>query len=180
MCDFKLMIKTKKVKEVDPDKVAELAEKRRLRKTEINKQNSELIFDSESAFAALARKLEKEEKQIAKQEAKEQLLNINKTLKNLIGYSIDEINEKINQATSITVTKVGGPDQLDVPKKSKSKKSKSKPVVEEQVIEPVIEEPVIEEPVIEVTDLIKAVEEPIQINKKKSKKKPAPIAVFNN
>ena len=96
---FKIVIKPikPKIKETDPIKIEALKEKRRLqRETRKNKPKQDEAIP----------------KQKPEKKNKEELENINKTLKNLVGFSIDEINEKL-KASKITTPQLGLPEPLE-------------------------------------------------------------------
>ena len=83
---FKIIIKPikeKKIKELDPIKIEALKEKRRIQRDE--KKNRPKTDE-------IKPKLEKK--------SKEEIENFNKTLKNIVGFSVDEINEKLTQKIS--------------------------------------------------------------------------------
>ena len=105
---FKIVIKPikPKMKELHPTKIEALKEKRRLQR-EIRKNKP------------------KEETEIKPKIIvdKTQIENINKTLKNLVGFNIDEINEKI-KASRTTPVQVGVPKEEVVEIKKKGKKTK--------------------------------------------------------
>jgi hypothetical protein len=107
--EYKIIIKPikPKMKETDPEKIEALKEKRRLqRETRKNKPKED--------------KQPKEKKE--KINNSEEIDNLNKSLKNLIGYSIDEINEKIK---SLKVSPVQlGPEPVIVEEVVKDKKKK--------------------------------------------------------
>ena len=87
--EYKIIIKPikPKIKETDPDKIEALKEKRRLQR-EARKDKPKQI---------------KEPKQKKEQDdLSEEIDNINKTIKNLIGFNIDEINQKIKEARPST------------------------------------------------------------------------------
>lgn len=108
MENFKIVIKTikPKVKETDPDKIEARKEKRRQQREAKKNQPKE----------------PKEKKE--KINNTEELENMNKSLKNLIGYSIDEINEKIK---SLKVSPVQlGPEPVIVEEIIKEKKKRKK------------------------------------------------------
>ena len=103
MNSFKVIIKEiKPKKELDPIKIEALKEKRRLQRE--------------------ARKLiPKEEKENKpKENNTEKIENINKTIKNLTGLSIDELNAKLNPV--ITTIQAGEPVIETVIKKTRKKK----------------------------------------------------------
>jgi hypothetical protein len=110
MENFKIVIKTikPKMKETDPDKIEAKKEKRRQQREARKNQPKE----------------PKEEKK--KTNNTEEIENLNKSLKNLIGYSIDEINDKIK---SLKVSPVQlGPEPAiieEVVKEKKKRKIKS-------------------------------------------------------
>jgi len=111
MEDFKIIIKPikPKVKELDPIKIEALKEKRRLQR-EARKNKP------------VEPKEPKEPK--VKPDYTQEIENINKTLKNLVGFSIDEINDKL-KASNFTTTQVGLPNNIEVVSNKKSKKNKS-------------------------------------------------------
>lgn len=105
MDNFKIIIKPikPKVKETDPIKLEALKEKRRLQREARKSKPKE----------------PKEPKEVKpKVDYTEQLENINKTVKNLVGFSIDEINDKL-KANKITTLQVGQPKEEVIKKKSK-------------------------------------------------------------
>jgi len=107
---FKVVIKPikPKMKETDPIKIEALKEKRRLqRETRKNKPKEDEAIP----------------KQPKKIVDKEKLENINKTLKNLVGFSIEEINEKL-KASKITTPQLGIPKDEVIEIKKKGKKTK--------------------------------------------------------
>ncbi|AIW01907.1 MAG: hypothetical protein ASQ68_gp17 [Yellowstone Lake virophage 6] len=106
--EFKVIIKPMKpkVKELDPIKIEALKEKRRLQR-EARKNNP------------VEPKEPKEPK--VKPDYTQEIENINKTLKNLVGFSIDEINEKLKNI-NYTTTQVGLPTEPDVVPNKKSRK----------------------------------------------------------
>jgi hypothetical protein len=95
--DFKVIIKSTKpkVKELDPIKIEALKEKRRLQREARKNQPVEP-------------KVPKEPK--VKPDYTQDIENINKTLKNLVGFSIDEINDKL-KIINYTTTQVGIPTE---------------------------------------------------------------------
>jgi hypothetical protein len=103
--EFKIIIKTlkKKVVELDPQKIEAIKEKRRLQR-EFRKQNP----------------IEPKEPKI-KVDYKNDFENINKSLKNLIGFSVDELNEKL-KASKINSVQLGQPSDEVVNIKSKKRK----------------------------------------------------------
>jgi hypothetical protein len=108
MENFKIVIKTikPKIKETDPDKIEARKEKRRQQREARKNQPTE--------------KKEKKEKIINTEE----IDNLNKSLKNIIGYSIDEINEKIK---TLKVSPVQlGPEPAIVEEVIKEKKKRKK------------------------------------------------------
>ena len=109
MEDFKVIIKPikPKVKELDPIKIEALKEKRRLQR-EARKNRP------------VEPKEPKEPK--VKPDYTQEIENINKTLKNLVGFSIDEINDKL-KASNFTTTQVGLPTESPTIKKVKRNKS---------------------------------------------------------
>ena len=98
---FKIVIKPikPKIKETDPIKIEALKEKRRLQR-EVRKNKPK-----QDGMEAIP-------KQKPEKKNKEELENINKTLKNLVGFSIDEINEKL-KASKITTPQLGLPEPLE-------------------------------------------------------------------
>jgi hypothetical protein len=108
MENFKIVIKNikPKMKETDPDKIEARKEKRRQQREARKNQPTE--------------KKEKKEKIINTEE----IDNLNKSLKNIIGYSIDEINEKIK---SLKVSPVQlGPEPAIIEEVIKDKKKRKK------------------------------------------------------
>jgi hypothetical protein len=105
--NFKIIIKTvkPKVKETDPIKLEAMKEKRRLQRE-----------------ARKDKPVEPKEPKPPKKDNTEEIENINKTVKNLVGFSIDEINEKLkaNKITSVQV----GPPTIESPKESKKRSKK--------------------------------------------------------
>ena len=112
MEDFKIIIKTikPKTKETDPVKIEALKEKRRLQR-EARKNNPQ------------EPKQNKEPKQ--KKDISEDIININKTLKNLVGFSVDELNEKL-KSSKVSNVQVGPPpvEIIDKPIENKKKNKK--------------------------------------------------------
>jgi len=109
MDNFKIIIKPLKPKviETDPIKIEALKEKRRLQREA--RKNKPVV--------------PKEPKEVKpKVDYSEQLENINKTVKNLVGFSIDEINEKL-KANKISGVQVGLPS-VDSPKETKKRSKK--------------------------------------------------------
>jgi hypothetical protein len=107
MDNFKIIIKPikQKVKETDPIKLEALKEKRRLQREARKNKPVE----------------PKEPKEVKpKIDYSEQLENINKTVKNLVGFSIDEINDKL-KASKPTQTQVGT-QPIKIPKKTTKNK----------------------------------------------------------
>jgi hypothetical protein len=105
--DFKIVIKNikPKTKETDPEKIEARKEKRRLQQ-EARKDKP------------------KEPKQPKEKTNTEDIDNLNKSLKNIIGYSIDEINEKIK---SLKVSPVQlGPEPAIIEEVIKEKKKRKK------------------------------------------------------
>ena len=110
MEDFKIIIKPikLKVKELDPVKIEALKEKRRLQR-EARKNKP------------VEPKEPKEPK--VKPDYTQEIENINKTLKNLVGFSIDEINDKL-KASKPSNIQYGLPTEPEViPNKKSRKKS---------------------------------------------------------
>jgi len=108
MENFKIVIKTikPKIKETDPDKIEAMKEKRRQQREARKNQPKE----------------QKEKKE--KINNTEEIENLNKSLKNLIGYSIDEINDKIK---SLKVSPVQlGPEPAIIEEVIKEKKKRKK------------------------------------------------------
>ena len=111
MENFKIIIKPikPKVKELDPVKIEALKEKRRLQR-EARKNKP------------VEPKEPKEPK--VKPDYSQDIENINKTVKNLIGFSVDEINEKLKNS-NYTTTQVGVmPEQVEIKTKKTRKNSK--------------------------------------------------------
>jgi hypothetical protein len=109
MDNFKIIIKPlkKKVVEIDPIKIQALKEKRKLQR-QIKKDNKPI---SEEV------KIPK-----IKIDHSDEIENINKTLKNLIGFSIDEINDKLKTSKTSTV-QLGNPsNEVKEIKKERKKK----------------------------------------------------------
>ncbi len=108
MENFKIIIKPikPKVKELDPVKIEALKEKRRLQR-EARKNRP------------VEPKEPKEPK--VKPDYSQDIENINKTIKNLVGFSVDEINEKL-KATKYTTTQVGLPNNPEIKKTRKNSK----------------------------------------------------------
>jgi len=112
--DYKIVIKPikPKMKETDPEKIEVIKEKRKLqREARKNKPKEE--------------KQPKEKKE--KDDLSEEIENINKSLKNLIGFNIDEINQKIQMCRPSTPN-FGMPEPVkeelvEPVKKSKKKKT---------------------------------------------------------
>ena len=104
MENYKIIIKTvkPKVKETDPIKLEAIKEKRRLQRE-----------------ARKDKPVVPKEPKPPKKDNTEELENINKTVKNLVGFSIDEINEKL-KANKISSVQVGPPTEVvqDKPKKN--------------------------------------------------------------
>ena len=94
--DFKIVIKhiKPKVKETDPEKLAQIKEAKRLKKEAKAKEPK---VDKP--------KLDKQ----PKQDITEHIHNINKSLYNIVGYTIDELNEKMKAPPPATV-QYGGVD----------------------------------------------------------------------
>lgn len=110
MENFRIVIKTikPKMKETDPDKIEAMKEKRRQQREARKTQPKE----------------QKKKEKIEKINNTEEIDNMNKSLKNLIGYSIDEINEKIK---SLKVSPVQvGPEPVIVEEVIKDKKKRKK------------------------------------------------------
>jgi len=109
MENFKIIIKPikPKVKELDPVKIEALKEKRRLQR-EARKNRP------------VEPKEPKEPK--VKPDYSQDIENINKTVKNLIGFSVDEINEKLKN-TKYTTTQVGLPTENPEVKSKKTRKN---------------------------------------------------------
>jgi hypothetical protein len=108
MDNFRIVIRNikPKMKETDPDKIEARKEKRRQQREARKNQPTE--------------KKEKKEKIINTEE----IDNLNKSLKNIIGYSIDEINEKIK---TLKVSPVQlGPEPAIVEEVIKEKKKRKK------------------------------------------------------
>jgi len=105
MENFKIVIKTIKprVKETDPDKIAATKEKRRVQREA--KKNEP--------------KKEKEPKQPKKDNT--DLENINKTIKNLLGFTIEEMNQKLIKPIGV---QVGPPVDIIMPIKETKKRGK--------------------------------------------------------
>lgn len=104
--DFKIIIKPlkPKVKELDPVKIEALKEKRRLQR-EARKNKP------------VEPKEPKEPK--VKPDYTQDIENINKTVKNLIGFSIDEINDKLKNI-NYTSVQVGLPKSVEIKPKKKN------------------------------------------------------------
>lgn len=106
MDNFKIIIKPikPKVVETDPIKLEALKEKRRLQRQARKDKPKE----------------PKEPKEVKpKVDYSEQLENINKTVKNLVGFSIDEINDKL-KSNKISTIQLGGPSEVkEIKKKGK-------------------------------------------------------------
>lgn len=103
MENFKIIIKPikPKIKELDPVKIEALKEKRRLQREAKKNRPKEPKEPKETS---------------PKKDYKEEMENINKSLKNLIGFSVDEINEKLKVAKPSTV-QLGIPvENLPIPK----------------------------------------------------------------
>jgi len=111
MEDFKVIIKPikPKVKELDPIKIEALKEKRRLQR-EARKNKP------------VEPKEPKEPK--VKPDYTQDIENINKTLKNLVGFSIDEINDKLKSSKTSTI-QYGLPTEPEVVKPNKKSRKKS-------------------------------------------------------
>lgn len=93
MDKFKIIIKPvkpvkPKVKETDPIILEQLREKRKLQRE--------------------ARKNKPKQEPKPKVDYSKEIENINKTMKNIVGFSIDEINEKLEKA-KITTVQIGLP-----------------------------------------------------------------------
>ena len=108
--EYKIIIKPikPKVKETDPIKIEALKEKRRLQR-EARKNKP------------VEPKEPKEPK--VKPDYSQDIENINKTVKNLIGFSIDEINDKLKN-TNYTSVQVGLPEPVEIKPKKTRKNSK--------------------------------------------------------
>jgi 1-acyl-sn-glycerol-3-phosphate acyltransferase len=110
MENFKIIVKPikPKIKETDPVKIEAQKEKRRLQR-EARKNKP------------------KEQKEPAEIKPKidysEDIQNINKTLKNLIGFSVDELNEKLN-SSKVSTVQIGQPIVEDKPIENKKKNKK--------------------------------------------------------
>jgi hypothetical protein len=104
--NFKIIIKTvkPKVKETDPIKLEAMKEKRRLQRE-----------------ARKDKPVVPKEPKPPKKDNTEELENINKTVKNLVGFSIDEINEKL-KANKITTVQVGPPPDVVQTKPKRTRK----------------------------------------------------------
>jgi hypothetical protein len=103
--EFKIIIKPikPKVKELDPVKIEALKEKRRLQRE-----------------ARKNKPVEPKEPKV-KPDYTEEIENINKTLKNLVGFSIDEINDKLKASKPSTI-QYGLPTEPEVVPNKKSRK----------------------------------------------------------
>jgi hypothetical protein len=111
MENFKIVIKPikPKVKELDPAKIEALKEKRRLqRETRKNKPKDE-----------------SPKPKTPKPDYSGDIENINKTLKNLVGFSIDEINDKI-KASKVSTVQLGNPQPVEMVETKKKGKTKVK------------------------------------------------------
>ena len=111
MENFKIVIKPikPKVKELDPAKIEALKEKRRLqRETRKNKPKDE-----------------SPKPKTPKPDYSGDIENINKTLKNLVGFSIDEINDKIKASTNIKTVQLGNPQPVEIVENKKKGKKKN-------------------------------------------------------
>jgi len=108
--DFKIVIKTikPKTKETDPKKIEALKEKRKLQRENRKNQPKE----------------DKQPKQPKEKTNTEDIDNLNKSLKNLIGYSIDEINEKI-KLLKVSPVQLG-PEPAIIEEVIKEKKKRKK------------------------------------------------------
>ena len=106
MDNFKIIIKPikPKVKELDPVKIEALKEKRRLQR-EARKDKPK----------------EPKEPKPPKPDYTEDIENINKTLKNLVGFSIDEINDKL-KASKPSNIQYGLPTEPEIVHNKKSRK----------------------------------------------------------
>lgn len=89
MEDYKIVIKPikKKVKETDPVKLEAMKEKRKQQREE-RKKNPQPP---------------KEKKEKKEKKTDENIIKIDETLKNLIGHTIDELNEKLHNIKGIQV-----------------------------------------------------------------------------
>jgi hypothetical protein len=110
MENFKIVIKPikPKMKELDPAKIEALKEKRRLqRETRKNKPKDE-----------------SPKPKTPKPDYSGDIENINKTLKNLVGFSIDEINDKI-KASKVSTVQLGNPQPVEMVENKKKGKKKN-------------------------------------------------------
>jgi len=113
MDNFQIVIKNikPKTKETDPEKIEAIKEKRRQQREARKNQPTEP-------------KQKKQPKEPKEPTNTEDIDNLNKSLKNIIGYSIDEINEKIK---TLKVSPVQlGPEPAIVEEVIKERKKKNK------------------------------------------------------
>jgi len=110
MENFKIIIKPikPKIKELDPVKIEALKEKRRLQR-EARKNRP---------------KDESPKPKTPKPDYSNDIENINKSLKNLIGFSVDEINEKLKVVKPSTV-QLGLPQPVEIIENKKKGKKKN-------------------------------------------------------